>query len=46
MTRPDYQRVASVIAAILARMVLTQPDPTEDEENAADADHRLRESFD
>lgn len=46
MKRPNYERVASVFAAVMARMVLTQPDPIEDEEDVADADDRLRESVD
>ncbi|MDW3213118.1 MAG: hypothetical protein R8G01_03915 [Ilumatobacteraceae bacterium] len=43
MSAPDYQRVASVIAQILARMVLTTPDP---DEEGTDADDRIRPSLD
>lgn len=47
MSQEAYTRVGSVIAQILARMVLTQPatdDP--DEEVTGDADHRVRPSVD
>ncbi len=44
MSQEAYTRVGSVIAQILARMVLTQPDP--DEETTRDADDRVRESID
>ncbi len=43
MTRPDYDRVGSVIAQVLARMVLTQPDA---DEEGTDADDLVRESVD
>ena len=44
MSQEAYARVGSVIAQILARMVLTQPDT--DEEVTGDADDCLRESVD
>jgi len=44
MSQEAYERVGSVIAHVLARMVLTQPDP--DEEVTGDADDRVRESVD
>ena len=43
VSTPDYDRVASVIAGILTRMVLCQPDP---DEEGNDADDRLRASVD
>lgn len=43
MKKPDYERVASVIAQVLARMVLTKPDP---DEEGTDADDRIRPSLD
>lgn len=39
---PDYERLATVIAAVLTRMVLAHPSPEEDD----DADDRVRESLD
>lgn len=40
--KPDYERLATVIAAVLTRMVLAHPIPKEDD----DADDRVRESLD
>lgn len=42
MSTPDYQRLATVIAAVLTRMVLSEP-PHEEE---PDADDRVRPSLD
>jgi hypothetical protein len=42
MTSPDYPRLATVIRAVLTRMVLNEP-PTEEE---PDADDRIRQSLD
>ena len=38
MTKPDYQRLAIVFAAVMTRMVLSAG---ADEETQPDADHRL-----
>lgn len=40
---PNYQRVATVISAVVTRMVLANPDH---EEPNDDADDCVRESFD
>jgi len=44
MSGPNYERVGNTIADVLARIVLTQPDP--DEEAKPDADDCVRESVD
>ena len=43
MKTPDYERVRATIADIVARIVLTQPDP-DPEEETGDADSRVRPS--